>query len=314
MSKKSKIIDCIYSQDGEFDQHIIAGQTDASVPYVTNVIKPLVASGHLLEFSNGRRTVYRVNDEVARKIVENTAEEPRDNFLAEFSVKDRFEYVEKFASMVVNKATPSLFMTGVAGIGKSHIISKVLDDHQLEPEEDYKIIKGHVSPFGLYHLLYHNRDKLLVFDDCDKVFENDIAANLLKAALDSYDKRVLNWSGRAIPDDSDVEQRFEYNGQVIFISNTPIESLDDAVRSRTMCINLHMSREEVTEHMRNILQFIEPKTSLGVKREVIEFLDTVSHSFSSYNLRTLIKAIRIRNSFSEPTIWQNMIRVSASNE
>lgn len=45
---------------------------------------------------------------------------------------------------------------------------------------------------GLYMALFINRDKLIVFDDCDSVFGNIDSVNILKAALDSYDTRMVS--------------------------------------------------------------------------------------------------------------------------
>lgn len=308
LNKRDSIVHRIRSQAGVFDQYTIANETGASAPYVLNVIKPLVDRGDVEEIREGRRIRYSYI---------GNAELPTDPFasaMQHFSVAERFDYVHRFAQLVVEGVCPSLFFTGVAGIGKTHLITQVLQSNNLVQDEHYITVKGHISPFGLYCLLYHNKNKITIFDDCDKAFENDISANILKAALDSYDKRVISWNSRAIPEDSSVEPSFTYKGKIIFVSNKPIHELDEAVKSRTMCVSLDMSRDEVTEHMANILPNIEQNVDLDVKQDVLQYLSTVAHEFSDYNLRTLIKAIRIRTRYDEPKIWQNMIKVTSFNE
>lgn len=322
-SKQDCIKDFIAEQEGTFHPSLIAGLAGASVPYVQNIINSLEATGILESSKVGKKTFYEVvtsvddaTGEETRAIVVKEEDKPSKivDPISEFSVAERFDYIRKFSQLVIEGDTPSMFFTGVAGVGKTHLIRKQLEMNGLDEGNDYKFIKGHSSPFGLYSLLYHNFDKMLIFDDCDKVFENDQAANLLKAALDSYDKRVVSWLGRCIPQDSDMADTFEFEGQIIFISNTAVEDVDEAVRSRTLCINLAMTREEVTEHMRNILDKIETKETMEMKTEVLDYLGEVAGLFHSYNLRTLIKAIRIRRRYDVETTWKDMVKISAMNE
>jgi hypothetical protein len=314
-SKRDQIITAIKQQLTEFHPSIIAGLTGTSVPYVTNVILSLSATGQLQEVKNGRKLLYRCIPNITITTTTGvTTPVGNVNVLSDIPVKERFEYVARFTQMVVDGKLPSMFFTGASGIGKTHLIRDVLKSNGLKEGPDYTFIKGHTSPFGLFSTLYYNREKLIVFDDCDKAFDNDISASLLKAALDSYDKRIVSWLSRTIPADSDIESTFDFKGRVIFISNQPVDSIDDAVKTRTICVSLHMSRAEITAHMHGLLNTIEPKQPLALKQEVLEYLETVKEKFTSYNLRTLIKSIRIRSAYSNEQIWKNMIKMTALNE
>ena len=105
--------------------------------------------------------------------------------------------------------------------------------HKNEPN-GYIIFKGTSSPFGLYRALYHHRNQIVVFDDCDAILKDDVASNILKAALDSYDVREITWMSKStfnpgdmseeeienkIVEESKYPSKFEFRGQIIFISN-----------------------------------------------------------------------------------------------
>jgi len=205
---------------------------------------------------------------------------------------ERFGYIGQLADMVIGGISPSLLVTGISGIGKSYIINERLKANKKIEGTDFHIIKGKATPLGLYRFLYEHRNSTVVFDDCDSVFESDTSINLLKSALDSYETRKISWISERLPDD--LEGTFEFEGQVIFISNQDARNIDPAVLSRTMCIDLQMSRKEITEHLKNIIDVIEPKVSQKNKLEVLSFLDKISDDLENYNIRTFIKACRVR--------------------
>lgn len=72
-----------------------------------------------------------------------------------------------------------------------------LKNNGLHKNKDYFYQSGgKVSPAELYRLLFMHRsaNEILVFDDMDSVFDNDISSNILKAALDSKPEREISWS------------------------------------------------------------------------------------------------------------------------
>jgi hypothetical protein len=60
----------------------------------------------------------------------------------------------------------------------------------------FNVIKGAMTALGLYAQLYKYSDKknVLIFDDCDSVFADELALNILKAALDSGKTRKICWN------------------------------------------------------------------------------------------------------------------------
>ena len=97
--------------------------------------------------------------------------------------------------------------------------------------------------------LYENRDKLVIFDDCDSVFADELALNILKAALDSGKTRKICWnSDSRLLREEGIPNTFNFNGSAIFITNlkfdnvrsTKIKDHLEALMSRCHYIDLEI--------------------------------------------------------------------------
>jgi len=245
------------------------------------------------------------------------------------SVQERFENMENLVSMVIAGQSPSLIICGDAGIGKTYMVRQRLKqaglDEQVVTADDkgkkpptrkrrnpfankkgnsYLFVKGYSSPMGLYQVLHDNRSSTIVFDDCDSVFKTPVSVNILKSALDSYDIRIVSWVSPAAAK-MGLDQSFEFKGKVIFISNLLTSSLDEAVKSRSFVVDVTLTRKEIWDRMVSLLPNIEPKVDMSTKDEVVNFLGFNLDKFVEFNIRTFIKAVRIRQS-GNPN-WKEMV-------
>jgi hypothetical protein len=203
--------------------------------------------------------------------------------------------------MVVNDFTPSLVITGQGGLGKTHSVTKTIENNELT-EDQFIFFKGYSTARGLYNALYDNNGKLIVFDDCDSILEDKVAINILKSALDSYDKRTLTWMAKMSKND-EYPQQFDFTGRIIFISNKSKNSIDQAILSRSLTVDLTMSSDEKIERMSFVLDRILPEYELEVKQEALEFLSE-NKTNDNINFRTLIMISKIRKAFSDN--WKEM--------
>jgi len=298
MKNKNILSQTILSQTNKFTVSQIISMTGVSNVYVSQTLQKLQAEGLIMRVNKGKPQLWKV---MAAK----------DSEASKLNVATRFEYIRNLVDMVIKGVQPSVLITGQPGIGKSYIVKSQLEKAGKVINDDYLQISGHSSPLGLYRLLHDHRDAMIVFDDCDSVLNDDISKNILKAALDSYDKRWVSWySSKA--EQQDLDPSFEFTGRIVFISNMYADRIDQAVRSRAFCFDLQMSNSEISEHMGNILEFIEPKVSIDLRKEVLEYLKTIQDKFRQYSLRTLIQAIRIR-SYTVDTRkdWKSMVQVLA---
>ena len=107
------------------------------------------------------------------------------------------------------------------------------------PPRDYAVIKGFSTPKAMYRALFENQDKLVIFDDCDSILKDLTALNILKADLDSYGKRTISWLTER--ESEDLPTSFEFKGQVLFISNLPLDRMNSAIMSRAFTVDVSMT-------------------------------------------------------------------------
>jgi len=106
-------------------------------------------------------------------------------------VDKAFATLTEFTKMVVSGHSMGLIVEGETGIGKSYNILKVLK------QENCKFVYcgGYTTPLELYHFLYHNRDKVIFFDDTKNIFGTTIGLELLKSCMFSATgTRIVRYS------------------------------------------------------------------------------------------------------------------------
>lgn len=227
--------------------------------------------------------------------------QPQSEFAdAEFTV---FDELRELVIMVINNVNPSLIITGRGGIGKTHTVMNTMKEFDLVKDEEYVVIKGASTALSMYKALYTNNGKIVIFDDCDSIFKDADGVNILKAALDSYEEREISWLSKSTYDPATqsptesrpVPNRFIFDGQIIFISNMPMQKVDQAVRTRSYTIDISLSDNEVFNIMEKNLVNILPNVDIKLKQEVFNFMkNEYKASEEAANVRTLIKAIKIR--------------------
>lgn len=205
--------------------------------------------------------------------------------------------------MVICGITPSLIVVGEGGLGKTHSVNQSIKNTDM-CKSDYVFFKGYSTARGLYNTLYDNNGKLIIFDDCDSVLEDKVALNILKSALDSYDNRSITWMSNMNKND-DYPQQFDFTGRIIFISNKSKESINDAILSRSLTVDLTMTPNDKIERMTSILGSILPEYTLEAKKEALDFLKTVKDEVN-LNMRMLIMVTKIRDSY--PSNWRDMAK------
>lgn len=221
--------------------------------------------------------------------------------MSKFPINQRFELLSNLTTMVVDDITPSLIVTGEGGLGKTHSVHQTIRDRGLE-SDNYVFFKGYSTARGLYNTLFDNNGKLIIFDDCDSVLEDKVAINILKSALDSYEKRTITWMSKMHKSDPYPPQ-FDFTGRIIFISNKSKSAIDGAILSRSLTVDLSMTLDEKIERMETILENILPQYDIDVKREALAFISN-NCGTSSINLRTLIMISKMR--YSNPDNWVDM--------
>ena len=210
-----------------------------------------------------------------------------------FTINERFEFLDNYIKLVVDGKMNSLIINGTTGIGKSHTVLQ----HLSKTDKKYFIVKGFSTARALYDALYHNRNSIIIFDDCDNILADKVAVNILKGALDTYDERVISWLSKST--DKNIPLQFNFQGQVIFISNLKTEQFDEAMKSRALMIDLSMTYEEKQDRMLNIYSLIRPEVPITKSYSVLLQLFDAIENEEDLNLRTYEKALVLYMNNSE---------------
>ena len=175
----------------------------------------------------------------------DVTEEVEEDDQSQWPINQRFAFVTQLVTMLAKGHATSVIITGPGGLGKTHTVREALAlngledasafDTNLPKHKTYLMVKGYSTAKGLYRTLFENKDNVIVFDDCDDVLKDMTAMNLLKGALDSYDKRVISWNAESLGDD--LPRSFLFTGRVIFVSNMKRAKISDALLTRAYCVD-----------------------------------------------------------------------------
>lgn len=241
----------------------------------------------------------------------------------DFPINDRFVFTEQLVRMVAKAETASCVITGEGGLGKSYSVMKALRESGLKditelpigevipPRGCFRVIKGFSTAKGLYRILFENQNSVCVFDDCDSILKDPDALNLLKGALDSYDRRFITWNTSI--NDEGLPRSFEFKGGVVFISNMSQEKISQAIRSRAMNVDLSMTTDQKIERMEFIMRADEflPNIPLVYKEDALECIKENKDVANEISLRTLINVAKIRN--TNQGNWKSLARYMLVN-
>ena len=238
--------------------------------------------------------------------IENTnpklqPEAPKMSFMSVIEKRDpkqMFANLERLTKMVGKGIQPSLVITGSAGTGKTFLVKDTLTKMGLKESNEFVHFKGRATAAGLFVTLYDNCDKIIVLDDCDSVFKDPDAVNMLKAALDSYDTRNISYiTSKPLKDQfgTHLPRSFEFTGKIIFISNLDQSTLDEAIRSRSFVSDISMTTEQMFMRIEGLMEKMEDKIPTKAKQQAMTIMKELHEKYDgiSVNLRSFIKAARI---------------------
>jgi hypothetical protein len=268
-----------------------------------------------------------VTDMTQIKVPDTAVQHETDEEIIE-RTRLRFEILKDMTKAVKQGDVRAMIVTGPPGVGKSFGVEEVLAKDDLfdmmgQRKPKYEIVKGAMSAIGLYSKLYQFSDSknILVFDDCDSILLDDIALNILKAALDSSKKRTISWNtdSRLLRSEG-IPDKFEFKGGAIFITNLKFENVRSkklqehlaALESRCHYIDLRMDTDR--EKVLRIKQIVKDgmldsyEMEDVARDEVVNFIEEHRAVMRELSLRTVLKVADLRKSF--PTNWQNMAKVT----
>jgi hypothetical protein len=256
----------------------------------------------------------------AEDSVEATVEETDAEIVER--MRHRFNMLTDMTKAVKRGDVRAMIVSGPPGVGKSHGVEEVLERYQVLQDlggmQKYEVIKGAVSPLGLYCKLYKYaaKDCVVVFDDCDSIFTDETSLNLLKAALDSKKTRTLHWNSdsRKLREEG-IPDSFRFEGSAIFITNVKFSKVRGKLRDHltaleSRCHYIDLTIDTNREKMLRIRQLVgdgmlnEYKISDELKDDVVEFVQQNQDRVRELSLRTVLKVADLAQAF--PNDWSAM--------
>ena len=239
-------------------------------------------------------------------------------------LRERFEMLEDMTRATKKGDVRAMIVSGPPGVGKSHGVEKVLGKHDLiatlgDRPSKYEVVKGAMSAIGLYCKLYKmaDKDNVIVFDDCDSIFSDELSLNILKAALDSKKKRTIHWNTDSYKlRNEGVPDSFNFEGSAIFITNLKFDNVksakmrDHLTALESRCHYIDLAIDTDREKLLRIKQITKDgmldtyALEDGVEQEIIDFIDINKGRLRELSLRTVLKVADLAKAF--PKKWEAM--------
>ena len=237
-------------------------------------------------------------------------------------IRERFDMLKDMTKAVKKGDVRAMIVSGPPGVGKSHGVEEVLDRYQMMTNlgagKSFEVIKGAMSPIGLYCKLFNMADKgkVVVFDDCDSIFQDELSLNILKAALDSKKSRWIHWNTDSFKlRNEGVPDKFKFEASAIFITNLKFDKVKGKLREHlealeSRCHYMDLTIDTERDKMLRIRQVVqdgmlnEYKLDDDVKEEIVDFCDINKKRLRELSLRTVLKVADLAVAF--PSKWEAM--------
>lgn len=232
-------------------------------------------------------------------------------------IRGRFKLLNNMTKAVKKGGVRAMIVSGPPGVGKSHGVEEVLDRYKtlelVGGEKKHEVVKGAMSALGLYAKLYKMSDEgnVVVFDDCDSIFADELSLNILKAALDSKKNRRIHWNtdshklrAEGIPDS------FLFKASAIFITNLKFDKVKGKLREHlealeSRCHYMDLTIDSERDKMLRIRQVVGDgmlnsyRLSDEVKEDIVEYVDIHKKQLRELSLRTVLKVADLAVAFPE---------------
>lgn len=243
-------------------------------------------------------------------------------------IRERFDILDTMTEATMEGTVRALIVSGPPGVGKSYGVEEKLNEANIfdkisESKPKWEVCRGAMSAIGLYKKLFRmcNRGEILVLDDCDSILFDDVALNIMKAALDSSKKRYISWNteSRVLANEG-IPDRFEFNGSVIMITNIKFDyvkskKLQDhlkAVMSR--CHYLDLTMDSVRDRMIRCKQIIADGEMLASykftpkqEQKIIDFIWDGRDALNEISLRMVTKIADLMKMSDD---WEKLARAT----
>lgn len=250
------------------------------------------------------RCVQRVFESISdRRFLVQT--DPRNVFRP--TLAETFQVLSDFVRVVAQDHIRGLLVVGSGGTGKSFTVLDTLQSEGFTQGKDFFRMTGYSTPLSLYNVLSKNPTGFFVFDDCDSVFTDPTAVNILKAVLDTLPTRTVSW--QSTTNKVDVHS-FDFSGRIIFISNLDPSRVQNesfqALTTRVLTLIVGGSPEEILNRCVELMPVVGQHLSLVERQEILDFMRENYSQLQNFSIRSLVKIVGLK-AYS-PTGWRRLAR------
>ena len=245
---------------------------------------------------------------------------------AKLSGEETFEQITEYTKLLIHgKSSKKLLMiAGDPGLGKTYEVEDLLKRDV--GDGNYEAIGGKITPLELYKNLWKHNGKILLLDDIDVIFDNNVIVNLLKKATDSKEERWMDYASGVLSgeedeydeesedEDSDesaaiedekpskkkkkkekdgdkAPKRFLYTGKVIIITNRYFNQLPGSLLSRALRVEVNFTPEQALDRIKSKLKELEPNVPMKIKQSCFDFLIEISPLMEKVDFRKFSAAL-----------------------
>lgn len=239
-------------------------------------------------------------------VITETDEEAMDR------IATRFQILDEMAGAAIAGEVRGIVVSGPPGVGKSFGIEAQLEKSSLfdrisNNKIRYEFVKGAATALGIYIKLYEFSDakNVLVFDDCDSVWTDELALNIMKAALDTSKRRRISWnSDSRLLREEGIPNTFEFKGSVIFITNLKFDNVksgklrDHIAAIESRCHFLDLTIDTDRDKILRLKQvhrdaqgglFADYSFSTEQQNEILNYIDENKSKFREISMRLALK-------------------------
>ena len=306
-----------YKSGGGF--YLVDGKTASEGDYPTRPIRVKVKDESAVEYIAVEQPLTK------KKVVKKPTETDEQ---AIERIRERFDILTEMVEATQEGVVRAMIVSGPPGVGKSFGVEAQLNKSDIfnkiaDEKPRFEVVRGAMSAIGLYKKLFKfsNPGNILVLDDCDSILFDDIALNILKAALDSSKKRYISWNteSRVLANEG-VPDRFEFRGSVIMITNIKFDyvrskKLQDhlqAIMSR--CHYLDLTMDTMRDRMLRCKQVLADGEMLAdymfskeKETELMDFMWEYKEHLNEISLRMITKIADLAKMSDD---WKKLARVT----
>lgn len=279
---------------------------------------------HIINMSNSvSRGVFKFSAEFDEEVAREPIKVETDKEL-DARILETYVTLDKLVAAVADNKVNSLIVAGAPGLGKSYEVNRILIQIN-NGDYGYVFHRGYIKATHLFRLLWENRSsgQTIVLDDVDSIFADETALNILKAALELKETRMVSWGSEKQFTDQDGEEiprYFDYQGNVIFLTNLNFSELAAGNNKNSAHLSALQSRSLVLDLKIKTKREIMAKVKLTVRdgmlrskgltepeeNELLAFMNEHLEKMKEISLRSMEKLAALF--LMDKTDWKPMAR------